>query len=118
MLPISTTSVSMCVAKFQCLLDLIELLSIDGNLFTAKDFNDCFHEYYLTGRQERANGSPLGPSLFTAIRSLHMINKTLEKVTSSSGFHNLHSGRYANVESTEVVYSENLSSKTYCQVPI
>jgi len=58
----------MWVAKRQCLLDPIELLSIDGILFTANDFNECFHEYYLTGRQERENGSPMGPSLFTVIQ--------------------------------------------------
>ena len=68
--PTPTISVSMCVAKLQFLLDPIEQLSIDGNLFTAKDFNDCFQEYYLTGGQERANGSPLGPSPFTAIQIL------------------------------------------------
>lgn len=59
---------SICIAKLQCLLDLIELFSIDGNSFTANDFNVCFQEYYLTGRQERSNGSPMGPSLFTAIQ--------------------------------------------------
>jgi hypothetical protein len=104
--------------KCQCLLELVELLSIDGNLFTAKDFNDCFHEYYLTGRQERANGSPLGSSLFTAIQILAYDQQNTRESHIKQRISQFNSGRYANIESTEVMYSGNLSSKTCCQVPI